>query len=764
MYKQQGCSHPHFLFCLPSTHIQLMDVSFKKIKMKKRCVQMIFTQSSLPILLVSLLLVMSPVISHAVELNYYYGGKSYTSLSTAEEAMRTAHIDDKFDPREDALARNRIEIDNVNDYVKLHYKINLPDQAAANFDKKYWHLSTIPSYKEYAGIKSSEEDLIADLLAYQNSISTGYHCEYPEFIGFEENTLATSTRGRNLEKFGIYYPPTINTGRLFYDRLPTISWFIQHGWTSPQSGLCCTVCGTNGGEPIDVEDYHGGTTEYEVYICPEGYILDSEYLNYQDLKICTLVQIDDFIRKQVKYSLTVPNQCPTTKDGNPCDAATGNKYQTETDYTLANGSLKVLRHYSSQGLGGGFNNLGPRWRHNYAARMNGYRAPDYDNYQGLKSSFYDQANVACSDGWNEIKGRVYGGLLVNSYAIYREKICKIIYQGKTVMHLPINNTHDSHPVFGSYSSLQTFHRANGIHLTFNLSSGKWVTLTPSANQLIETETGWRLTASNGTIENYDSEGRLVSSHSSNGLVTHFSYNESGDLSTVTGHFGDTLNYHYNTSGRLIGISTPDGELGYSYDGQGRLVSVTYPDNASRQYHYEDPRFPYHLTGITDEKGDRYATWAYDAEGRAILSEHAAGAEQVELVYNPDGTTTVTDAVGSERNYHFIVKQGGIKVDHIEGHRCTTCSSGSTQAYTYDTNGFVASKTDWNGNVTTYIRDFQGRELSRTESSGTPDARTVTTAWDTTLNKPLVITEPDRITEYTYDANGRKLSTNQRSRP
>jgi uncharacterized protein RhaS with RHS repeats len=61
---------------------------------------------------------------------------------------------------------------------------------------------------------------------------------------------------------------------------------------------------------------------------------------------------------------------------------------------------------------------------------------------------------------------------------------------------------------------------------------------------------------------------------------------------------------------------------------------------------------------------------------------------------------------------------------------------------------------------TYTRDDQGRELSRTEAPGTPQARTVTTTWDTTLNKPLVITEPERVTEYTYDAEGRLLIRQQ----
>jgi YD repeat-containing protein len=102
----------------------------------------------------------------------------------------------------------------------------------------------------------------------------------------------------------------------------------------------------------------------------------------------------------------------------------------------------------------------------------------------------------------------------------------------------------------------------------------------------------------------------------------------------------------------------------------------------------------------------------------------------------------------------------MKVDHIEGDRCTTCSAGDIQAYTYNNNGFVTSKTDWNGNTTTYTRDSQGRELSRTEASGTPQARTITTTWDTSLNKPLTVTEPERLIEYTYDTQGRLLSKQQ----
>ena len=48
-------------------------------------------------------------------------------------------------------------------------------------------------------------------------------------------------------------------------------------------------------------------------------------------------------------------------------------------------------------------------------------------------------------------------------------------------------------------------------------------------------------------------------------------------------------------------------------------------------HYNEPEhtgganLPHALTGITDENGDRYATYQYQADGRAIATGHAGGA-------------------------------------------------------------------------------------------------------------------------------------------
>ncbi|MCG7982995.1 MAG: DUF6531 domain-containing protein, partial [Candidatus Thiodiazotropha lotti] len=443
-----------------------------------------------------------------------------------------------------------------------------------------------------------------------------------------------------------------------------------------------------------------------------------------------------------------PNICHVKSaplEGNPCNPATGNKIQSETDYTSANGALSVQRYYTSQGVGDGFSDLGPRWRHNYAQRFDGYSEPDYLAEQGNKSQLYNTPRQACLDGWNSIKGTIYNGLLSDGRAYYRNGACEIrqgiSYVAKFVIHNTLHGGKDA----GTHIKIHNITSSNGTSISFRYLSGQWQSLRPTQSNLAQTDTGWTFTKDNGTIESFDSDGKLIISTDRNGQTTQFSYDSEGRIHVVTGHFGNTLTYSYNDIGLLTTITTPTGDLGYGYDAEGRLISITYPDNRTRQYHYEDSRFPNHLTGITDENGDRYATWAYDAVGRAILSEHAGNAERVEFAYNPDGTTTVTDAAGAERIYHFTVQQGQMKVDHIEGDRCTTCSGGDNQAYTYDNNGFIASKTDWNGNTTTYSRDSQGRELSRTEASGTPQARTITTTWDTTLNKPLTVTDPEQIT-------------------
>jgi len=257
-----------------------------------------------------------------------------------------------------------------------------------------------------------------------------------------------------------------------------------------------------------------------------------------------------------------------------------------------------------------------------------------------------------------------------------------------------------------------------------------------------------------SVETYDVNGRLTSIKKRGGMVTTLSYDAGGHLLTVTGPFGQVLSFTYNAGGKRVGfVDAGGGAYTYTYDANNNLISVTYPDKSVKQYLYENTSFPNALTGIIDENGSRFATYAYDSSGRAISTVHAGGAEQTTIAYSA-GSSTITDALGNVRNYGFNEQFGLFKAATHSGPPCPQCTG---QSFTYDANGFIASRTDWNGNITTYVNDARGREISRTEASGTPQARSITTTWHAVYRLPLTITEPGRVTTFTYDANGNQLT-------
>lgn len=248
----------------------------------------------------------------------------------------------------------------------------------------------------------------------------------------------------------------------------------------------------------------------------------------------------------------------------------------------------------------------------------------------------------------------------------------------------------------------------------------------------------------------------------------------GQLQTIDDGFGHQLNLSYTyASGRyrLDSLTDPAGGVyRYGYDGANNLSSVTYPDLKAKGYHYNEPDYtgganlPHALTGITGENGVRLATYRYDAQSRAVGSEHAGGANRVSLAYHPDGSTTVTDALGTARTYGFqtilgVVRNTGLSLP------CPSCGS-DVAATLYDANGNVRSRTDFNGNLTCYGYDSaRNLETVRVEglapgstcpgdlSAYAPAAnsaeRKITTQWHPTWRVPARIAEPKRITTFVW---------------
>jgi YD repeat-containing protein len=276
--------------------------------------------------------------------------------------------------------------------------------------------------------------------------------------------------------------------------------------------------------------------------------------------------------------------------------------------------------------------------------------------------------------------------------------------------------------------------------------------------------------SDDTVETYHSNGNLLSITWRGGYVQTLNFDANGWLTSVTDSLGRQLSFTL-ANGRIATMIDPDGRVyRYNYDSINaptvyRLSEVVYPDetplddtdNPRVQYVYEDARYPYALTGIIDENGVRYASWIYDDALRAISSEHAGGAGQTTIAYDDtDDSRTVINPLGKQTTYRFARIQQKLKVTQVDGLASLNCPAASRQT-TYDANGFVASTTDWNGNLTSYVNDSRGRPTSRTEAANSvPASRTVTTAWHPDFRLPTRVVEPGRTVDFTYDAEGRLL--------
>ncbi|WP_256657856.1 DUF6531 domain-containing protein [Pseudomonas sp. 2FG] len=300
--------------------------------------------------------------------------------------------------------------------------------------------------------------------------------------------------------------------------------------------------------------------------------------------------------------------------------------------------------------------------------------------------------------------------------------------------------------------------------SFFTVNGSTVTAAPTElGNLVKTADGWLYAAENNERFSFDATGRLTRWANTAGATQQLTY-VSGKV-TVTDNLGHSLSFTEDAQHQPLSLSTPSLQITYSYNANQRLTQLTRTrggQTEQRQFHYEDPRNPNLLTGITDERGVRYATWSYDDKGRAISSEHAGGVEHGTVAYNADGSSTVTNELGKTTVYRFTAIGGIKRVTAIEGEPSANCPN-SNSSFTYDARGLLKTKTDNKGFVTTYDYNERGLEIGRTEAVGTPQARTISTAWHPTLFLPVTVTEPGRITTYSYDAQGRQLSQTQTDR-
>ncbi len=454
---------------------------------------------------------------------------------------------------------------------------------------------------------------------------------------------------------------------------------------------------------------------------------------------------------------------PSASTGHPINTTNGNKSRVEKDFNASGLSpLKFTRFYNSNKNKS--STVGVNWRHSYTASLianiHTVEAP-HDSSNSSFSSIYSTEQLACESGWNEIKGTLSRTALTNSTAVYLNNTCQI--QDAYALPLGSITLRDDSQGGLSLNPPQdsiVIERANGNIIKFTLVNSVWTAPSNTDVSLEQTATGYTLTTAQDTVEEYNLTGQLISTTSRTGIQQILAYNQTtGLLETVTDSFGQSLIFAY-TGTKLTSVTLPDNsELVYGYDAENNFSTVKREDNSVKTYFYEDARFPNALTGITNGNNERHMTFTYDALGRAITSELAGGADKVNVDYIDADTSTVTDALGQIRTYRFTTINGKKLLTDIEGAPCGSCGGKATHT-TYDANGYVASSTDFNGNVTTFVNNLRGLPISRTEATGTPAERVTTTSWHSTYPLPVKITQADNITDLTYDEKGNLLTRTQ----
>lgn len=314
-----------------------------------------------------------------------------------------------------------------------------------------------------------------------------------------------------------------------------------------------------------------------------------------------------------------------------------------------------------------------------------------------------------------------------------------------------------------------------------------------------------------TTNTYDDRGLLVQESKavtwtdasgtarSTTIVNQYSYDARGNRTQMIEAYGAaearTTNYTYDKNDRLtqktgdavtvtnqatLATSTVTPTESYTYDNRGNLTRIIDAAGAKTFFYYDDNN---RKTAQVDALGT-LSTWGYDDNGN-VTSARVYG-DAVALPATPggaapspvNGSNYRETTYGYDRNNRLTsTTVAGLRTGSYSGLSYTTSIANVVITQTYDAAGNVVQQTDGAGNSTYFYYDKLGRLQAQidpekymvfytrdAEGNVTKEERfanTVTAAITTTANptslRPTANATDDRVTNFTYDSNGRRLT-------
>ncbi|HEV8436362.1 MAG TPA: RHS repeat-associated core domain-containing protein [Thermoanaerobaculia bacterium] len=224
-------------------------------------------------------------------------------------------------------------------------------------------------------------------------------------------------------------------------------------------------------------------------------------------------------------------------------------------------------------------------------------------------------------------------------------------------------------------------------------------------------------------------------------VTTYTYNRDRQLTLAARPDGTTVDWGYDSAGRLATITEPRGQHAFTYEAtKGTLTGISAPDGNALQFTYDGG-----LLRSLSSTGAVASTIAFNYDNNLrVTSESVNGANSIAFGYDNDDLLTSAGVLTLRR-------------DASNGLLTGTTLSNVVDTYGYNTFGEVTSYTLQLGGSTIftlgYTRDDAGRIAAKTE---TANGQTATTSYGYDPAGRLTdVTSAGTTTHYDYDDNGNR---------
>ena len=225
-----------------------------------------------------------------------------------------------------------------------------------------------------------------------------------------------------------------------------------------------------------------------------------------------------------------------------------------------------------------------------------------------------------------------------------------------------------------------------------------------------------------------------------------------------------LTYSTTTPNQIDHITDTAGrQIAFTYDGAGRIIAITSPLKAGNTITFQYDGVTGDLTGIVDPRGKTWG-FTYDGAHRNATQIDAKGTTVLTNAYDAQGRVSQqTDGANHITTYAYTVDASGTAT-------VVTPPSGNAITQTYDLAYNLTGVTDGEGNQSSLIQPFSGRQFNGIDKNGsavqvTYDANNnLDFAQDRTdaaarfvyssQNRPTSVIDPlNHTTSFSYDANG-----------